>query len=404
MDPATPSGLPPLAEVLRLFDETTNALGGQVRRLEEVLTQKQAELVEANRALATKVQELDQLTRWLELVLGAASTGVVAIDDRAQVTTANPAARTALYGVLPDPAGADWRQRFPDSPLLQVLADGRQRRYERRLPGVDGRQRILACQGAPVVGVDGRIAGAVEVSEDVTELRRLREEAERADRLKQIGEMAAGVAHEIRNPLNGIEGFASLLLREMPADGTPRERTGHRYARMISDGVRDLNAIVSGLLEYTRPRPPRRQAVDPARLVAEVVALVAADRPEGVVVTAQPGWPGGVIDADPAQLRQVLLNLVQNAIHACAESERGTGTITVTVLPRGEGGCRILVDDDGPGIDPDIRQRLFQPFATGRENGTGLGLAVSLVLVQGHGGQLHAEDSPRGGARFRVDL
>lgn len=401
---ATPPQIPPrpgfdFETALRIFDETTAALSGQVRRLEEVLTAKQAELVATNQALTDKVAELDRLTAWLNLVMGSVASGVVAIDLEAQVTTCNEAACAALAGEAPDLLSADYRSLFPGTPLLRVLEHGGiEPAYERTVRGADGQRRILRGRASPLRSPEGRLLGAVEVFDDITETVRLRERAERASRLKQLGEMAAGVAHEIRNPLNGIEGFASLLARDLP----PEDKR-HRYATLVIDGVRDLNRTVSGLLEFTKPRRLERQPTNPCALAAAIIELVAPEAGD-VVLTLEDRWQSGEILIDPGQIRQVLLNLVQNALHAVTEhTPRQGGRIRVTLAREGEA-LALLVDDDGPGVAPTERQRIFTPFHTTRENGTGLGLAVAHTIVGLHGGSLAVEDSDLGGARFRLVL
>lgn len=405
--------LPDLEAALRLFDETTGALSSRIARLEEVLVQKQRELVAANAALAQKVAELHRVSARLDLVMGAAASGVVALDREARVTTANPAAVAALAGVAALAPGLDWRTTFPDSPLLRLL-DGEPAvgAYERTFRLADGSRRTLSAKASPLRAADGALVGAVEVFEDVTEVRRLRETVDRADRLAQLGEMAAGVAHEIRNPLNGIEGFASLLARDL-AEGDPRRR----FALLIADGVRQLNRTVSGLLEFTRPRRPERAPLDPVALARGCLELVQAElavRGGGVALDLDVHWPGGTVAADATQLRQVLLNLVQNAVQAVEaareqaverEHEQG-GRVVVGVTagdPDEDGpGVVFTVDDDGPGVPPEARQRIFTPFFTTKDTGTGLGLAVSYSIVDLHGGSLTVEDAPLGGARFRV--
>ncbi len=397
--------LPDLEAALRLFDETTAALSAQVQRLEGVLTQKQAELVETNRRLGEKVTELDHLTAWLNLVMGAVASGVVAVDTAGVITTCNEAAIAALGPMLPDPVGADYRRCFPDSPIGAVLDTGRpQPQYEHQVRLPDGTRRILVAKARPLRSPDGRLLGAVEVFEDVTEVRRLQEQVERADRLKQLGEMAAGVAHEIRNPLNGIEGFASLLVRDLPEDDRRR-----RYAEAVVSGVRDLNRTVSGLLEFTKPRRLDRRPADPVTLVRSCLDLLDAERcrdgSEGPVPELRlvDRWNGGELPLDSIQLRQVLLNLVQNATHAVIEAGTSPGVVCVTV-ERHADGVAIIVDDNGPGVPTAERQRIFTPFYTTREQGTGLGLAVAYTVVQLHGGALTVEDSPLGGARFRATV
>ncbi len=382
---------------IRIFDETTTILSSRVQRLEEVLTAKQAELVVANEALTDKVAELDRLTAWLNLVMGSVASGVIAIDLQAQITTCNDAACAALAGEAEDLLSADYRSLFPATPLLRVLDHGGiEPAYERTVRGPDGHRRILRGRASPLRSPEGRLLGAVEVFDDITETVRLRERAERASRLKQLGEMAAGVAHEIRNPLNGIEGFASLLARDLP----PEDKR-HRYATLVIDGVRDLNRTVSGLLEFTKPRRLERTSTDPRRLVATILELITPEAGT-VTVTLEDRWLAGEILIDPGQIKQVVLNLVQNALHAVTEGEpRAGGRVQVTIAREGEA-LVLLVDDDGPGVPASERQRIFTPFHTTRENGTGLGLAVAHTIVSLHGGSLAVEESDFGGARFRL--
>ena len=384
---------------IRIFDETTAVLASQVRRLEEVLTAKQAELVVANQALTDKVAELDRLTAWLNLVMGSVASGVIAIDLEGQITTCNEAACAALAGEAAELLSADYRSLFPATPLLRVLDHGGiEPAYERFVRGPDGRRRILRGRASPLRSPQGTLLGAVEVFDDITETVRLRERAERASRLKQLGEMAAGVAHEIRNPLNGIEGFASLLARDLP----PEDKR-HRYATLVIDGVRDLNRTVSGLLEFTKPRRLERKSTDPRTLAAGVVELVAPEAGT-VTLTLEDRWQAGEVLIDPSQIKQVLLNLVQNALHAVTEgTPRQGGRVQVTLAREGES-LVLLVDDDGPGVPAAERQRIFTPFHTTRENGTGLGLAVAHAIVSLHGGSVAVEDSDFGGARFRLVL
>lgn len=383
--------LPDIEHALRLFDETTSALSARIHRLEAVLVQK-------TRELATKVSELDAVHAYLAQVMGAVTSGVIAVDRDGRITTANPAAIVALAGVLDPVVGADYRHAFPDSPLLRIL-DGADAvgDSERLIRPTVGPRRIVAAKVAPLRTPDGTLIGAVEVFEDITEIRRLRELVDRADRLQQLGEMAAGVAHEIRNPLNGIEGFASLLARDLAADD-PKAR----YARLIIEGVRHLNRTVTGLLEYAKPRRLERAAHDPIALATSVVELTRADDALGsITLTVVAPDQLEPLLCDGHQVRQVLLNLVRNAVQAARTQ------VMLTVEAFGDAddpAIAFVVDDDGPGIPADDHQRIFTPFFTTKDEGTGLGLAVSHAIVEQHGGQLLLDDAPLGGARFRVVL
>lgn len=399
-----PARLDDIQAAIRLFDETTGALSAQIRRLEEVLVQKQQELVATNQALETKVAELDRLSAWLELVMSAVASGVVAVDASGRITTCNAAARTALAPLCPEPRGRLHRELFPDAALAQVLAGGLPAAaYEHTVRLADGSRRVLEAHASPLKGADGTIIGAVEAFEDVTEVRRLRDQVERADRLKQLGEMAAGVAHEIRNPLNGIEGFASLLVRDLPSDDKR-----HRFAHHIVEGVRDLNRTVSALLAFTNPRRIERRRVDPLAIASDCLALVTSelelhpDDHRPVTLTLDDRWRRGAVEIDGIQLKQVLLNLVQNAVHAVwGLDDPGQARVQVSVEDD-DGALAFTVDDDGPGVPAEARQRIFTPFFTTKDHGTGLGLAVAHTIVTLHGGTLTVDDAPLGGARFRV--
>lgn len=411
---AQAAGLPDISAALQLFDETTRALDARARRLEQVLMAKQRELEAAHGELQQRYQDMDRMGRYLNLVLGSVASGVIAIDSNATITTCNRVGRSLLAGSSADPVGANYRELFPASPLLDVLA-GRvsSASYERHLPIEDGREAAISAKASPIIDAHGAIIGAVEVFEDVSEVRRLREQVERGERLQALGEMAAGVAHEIRNPLNGIEGFASLLERDLGEDPSKA-----RYAHAIVEGVRHLNETVTGLLAFTRPTMPKRRPIPIRQLLDDCIALVRAEHgvfdgdEDGMAdeeqalaavpeITCVADFADLRISCDGTQIRQVLLNLLQNAIQACVEA----ASPYVQVHLRSEPGyVRICVADNGPGIPPEARQRIFTPFFTTKDHGTGLGLAIAHKMVELHDGSLAVEESELGGAAFVLRL
>ena len=410
-----------LEEALRLFDETTRALEARARRLEEVLTVKQAELQAANQALEQKVTELDNVHAYMNLVLDSVASGVVAVAADGAVTACNPAARFILNGAEQRPlVGNDYKELMPESLVWEVLATGQASGpWERRCRGYDGQNRCLAGRTNPILGSDGSVIGAVETFEDVTEIRRLEDQLERNERLQALGEMAAGVAHEIRNPLNGIEGFASLLGRDCVAGSS-----GARYAQAIIDGVRHLNATVSGLLEFTSPKPPQKRPVPIVELCRSCMELVdtevvpsrsgasgesGEDGQDGLLpvpMHLQDDWGEQSVPCDGNHIRQVLLNILQNASQILRQHEIAEPQITLRIAPgqAEEATCEMSIDDNGPGVPEADRQRIFTPFHSKREQGTGLGLAVAHTLISLHGGALSVAASPSGGARFLIVL
>lgn len=235
------------------------------------------------------------------------------------------------------------------------------------------------------------------------EVRNLQAELEAAnrklaqkERLAALGEMAARVAHEVRNPLGGIQLYASLL---------EREGAGSRFrdlASKIIAGVRALDRTVGDLLTFTSDRAPALAEVDLAAVIEEALAL-ARPRLEaaGVEVRRSGGEGTFLVLADRSMMTRVVLNLLLNAIDACAMEPRPRIDVAVA---RSTGWTRIEIHDNGPGIATDILPRIFDPFFTSKERGTGLGLAIAHRVVEDHGGWIEVETEPGCGALFRVML
>ncbi len=212
--------------------------------------------------------------------------------------------------------------------------------------------------------------------------------------LAALGTMAAGLAHEIRNPLAGIKGAAQYL--QVGRVGADADMVG-----VIIDEVDRLDAVVGRFLEYARPAPPAREPVELARVVRRVVQVVeAAGLPPGVELGFDvPDGVGDGLLGDADRLVQVVLNLVQNAIRAMP---RG-GSVSIDAA-RGSDSVTLTVRDTGDGIAPGELEQIFAPFWTSRPDGTGLGLAVSRRIVESHGGTLSAASVVGHGATFTVRL
>ncbi|MGA2260559.1 MAG: ATP-binding protein [Acidobacteriota bacterium] len=227
------------------------------------------------------------------------------------------------------------------------------------------------------------------------ELRDSFERLKRADRLAAIGNLSAGLAHEIRNPLASIEGAAGIL-----EQGRVTEEQRLEFLGIIRKECRRLNRLLSNLLDFARPPAPRRQTIAVEPLLESVIDLIApATANKQIRLRKAISPPGVTLDGDGEQLKQVILNLLLNAVQAMPDG----GEIRLAAHPENSD-LLIEVIDEGCGIAPESLDKIFTPFFTTKEEGTGLGLAVAYQIVSQHGGILRARNNPERGMTFSILL
>ena len=263
-----------------------------------------------------------------------------------------------------------------------------------------GEWRSLKCNFSPLFNEEGGIEGVVVSGRDVTEVKRLESQLIQAEKLAAMGQMLAGVAHELNNPLTAILGASELLRDRQTVDENTRRQLEmtHRQARRAA-------RIVQNLLEFSRPASPQKKALDINLVIERTLQLHEHSlRRNNVEVEFQavPGFPPIVGDAN--QLIQIFLNLISNAEQAIREV-RQSGRIQIRLSHSGN---RVFatVQDDGVGIKPEVLPKLFDPFFTTKRpgGGTGLGLSICMSIVREHGGNIEASSLPAGGAAFTVSL
>jgi two-component system sensor histidine kinase HydH len=258
----------------------------------------------------------------------------------------------------------------------------------------------LSVSGAPVeTGEDGRI-GSLLVLRDLSERRRLEEELRRREKLAAVGHLAAGVAHEIRNPLSSIQGYATYFAGRFSEGSEER-----KAARVMVGEVERLNRVITDLLELARPSGLVRRPTHIAALIEDVLRLIRRDAAgQGVrtrleIARPNPDLPLPVLDADPDRLRQAMLNLCLNALEAMPHG----GLLEIRLTPV-EKGVEIAVGDTGSGIAAEALPMVFDPYFTTKGQGTGLGLAIVHKVVEAHGGGVRVESRPGRGTTFTLLL
>ncbi|MBU0985183.1 MAG: PAS domain S-box protein [candidate division Zixibacteria bacterium] len=343
-------------------------------------------------------RQLSDMRLVTERIFEQMRTGVAVIDGRGVIRMANEAFEE-VFGVR-NVRGQTWADAMGDHHgLLRDLQEGDTTIDEREISvQVGGRERRLLVAQSKLGDVEQNRTGVIVVVYDITRLKRYERAALRKERLSEMGNLAAGVAHEIRNPLNAI----SIAAQRLASEFQPRSDTEQylAFTRQIRTETSRLNDIITRFLALAREEKKQAQRVDVASLLHDIGALL---RVEGerlqvdVVVSAEPDV---IVQADPDRLKQVLLNLFNNAKEALDGS---SGQVTIAARRDGKT-VRITFADNGPGIAREVADRIFAPYYTTKESGTGLGLPTVQRIIADYGGDVMLDGDYTGGARFVVSL
>jgi len=269
--------------------------------------------------------------------------------------------------------------------------------YELGVVTKDGRKIWISATGARIIH-EGRLAGLISFT-DITEKRQQNERLIMADRLASIGELAAGTAHELNNPLTSVIGFAELLMEKDTPDYIRRD-----LAFIKSEAQRAIT-VTSNLLTFARKYAPEKRLNQINEIIEDILQLRAyAHKSNGIDIERHlaPNLPEIMVDY--FQMQQVFLNIIINAEYFMTEAHK-MGTLTITTKKQNNT-VRISLADDGPGIPPENLSHIFDPFFTTKEpgKGTGLGLSICHGIVAEHGGQIYAKSQPGKGATILVEL
>ncbi|MEK6534077.1 MAG: ATP-binding protein [Thermodesulfobacteriota bacterium] len=325
--------------------------------------------------------------------------GLIATDAGGRLSAFNHTAEAILKRTAAEVLGKPAEEILPGScrELFRTLALER-RLIERAFDCAveEGRTIPLQIIATTLCEENGAFVGHVLLFRDMTEIRRLEEEVARSRRLASLGSLAAGVAHEIRNPLSSIKGFATWF-RERYRDN-PEER---ETAEVMIREVDRLNRVITQLLEFARPLTMHRVPTPLQAVIRHALKMVEGEaQAKRIVVETDLSVEVGEIPLDADRMTQVLLNLFQNAIGAM----EGGGVLRISLDRRDEKGVRITVADTGIGIPKEELPRVFDPYFTTRPSGTGLGLAIVHKIVEAHGGEVRLESEPGRGTTATVLL
>lgn len=347
-----------------------------------------AKLIEAEQSAARLEQLNDDIVRSI-------ASGLITSDDDGRILGINPAAQEILH---------DREEALLGKPLSTVLPDYAERRLSeppKRADATgrraDGTEFPMGYTMSALLDADGHRSGLLLAFQDLTEIRTLRDRAERAQRFAALGQLATGLAHEIRNPLSSISGSVEMV-REGNALG-PEDR---RLLGIVISEVDRLNSLMTTMLQVGRPSQLDTKRVDLGAIASEVasVARGEATASNGLEIDYVAPEEPIVVTADPGRMRQVVWNLVKNAVQASPHR----GRVEIRTGRDETGRAFLEVADEGPGIEATQREHMFDMFYSGRSHGVGLGLALVKQIVDQHKARIEILDREGPGTCFRVTL
>ena len=345
-------------------------------------------------------EKLEVLTRH---IFENITSGIMTLDELARITSFNREAELVTGYSLREVYYRDVNEIFPG--MINVRAS-RDMRVERKFRRKSGEEIFL---GFSISAGQGGNVDNIVIFEDLTKLKEMEEQLRRDEKLKALGELSVGIAHEIRNPLASISGSIQVLEGELEMSGENR-----RLMEIVLRETERLNQLITDFLLFAKPAKENRFRVELDRIIAETLEVFANSPEAASVKIVSRVEPGVAVEGDARQLGQVFWNLFLNAAHAMPSG--GTLTVSSSVDPLGvihgkraaaepgSGVVSIAVEDTGVGISPEHIHSIFDPFFSTKERGTGLGLAIVHRIIESHGGTIDVKSYTDGGTVFRINL
>ncbi|MBN1164458.1 MAG: response regulator [Candidatus Krumholzibacteriota bacterium] len=351
-------------------------------------------------ANAVNISRLRNLKDFNATILENINSGVLKTDRSGNVVFVNGRAKEILGSDTDSQHFNDlFENPFGNDGLFEYLiARGEKNCSLEGILSLRGKKRVPVRVNSTVVEMDEYQGPAiVAVFEDLTDQKRMEEELRRADRLRSLGELSAGVAHEIRNPLTGIATTAQVLKEQLHG-----EAEKIKYLTVILDEIKRLDDIIRNLLGFARPVSPRPVEVSLTGIIEETMnLLIDRARERRVSMHFENDLENDRCFLDGDQMKQVILNIATNGIEACADG----GALTIYSTASTDPACvRIEFLDDGEGVPEEVADKLYNPFFTTRPEGTGLGLSISRKIVESHGGRIFHREGESRGTRFIIEI
>ncbi len=366
-----------------------------INAFQDVTRQLKEKEKELHRLKAFAEQRAENVESYNENILQCVTSGVMSFDVQCRLLTINRAAEETLSLDHDRVMGKTCQDLFGDGDITETIRGT----LERKIPSArmeamldrDGNRLWLGYNTAVLTDRHNAAIGVILSFTDLTEVKRLQEQVELRERLTALGEMSAGIAHELRNPMAVISGYLNLLAKRT-------DPVGQDVIRKITDEINGMNRIISDLLTFARPASLNRVSVSSKELIESCLAAVIKAKDIGPRIKTSLELADVRISCDEVLMRQALSNLIQNAI----ESMQDGGTLAVECKSGKD--LKIGIHDTGTGIPADGLKKIFLPFYTTKDSGVGLGLALVHKIITSHGGRIDVESKEGQGTTFTVLL
>ena len=396
-----------LSAIFENFNENAQRLEASYKQFQNRVKELDQEMAYTNERLNNKVQELNNMTRYLNNILESMQSGVVAINIKGKITTFNNVSEKILKVKAKDAIGKDIRNILSHiSGFADLLIESASKRKNilnlERMIGTNGTTKYIESSISILKDDNEDVTGVVEIFHDLSEIHELKGRLQSASNLISVGTMAASVAHEVRNPLNGVEGFAHILERELEGENL-------KLVKHIIRGTKNINRIVTDLLLLARPIRLNLQNHKLSNIIDKTLVFISQELNkkdnQSIQIKKSYSCTNDTIQCDPERLQQAFLNIILNAIQSMPTGGQITVFTRESVI-NNKPGIQIGFTDTGNGISDDTVKKVFEPFFTTKSDGTGLGLAIVRNIIELHGGKIiiNGNHKNKKGTMFLINM